>query len=433
VTSTPIPLRRELLISFAVLFAAALMIAVLGLLLLLPLLPLLESPGQATAYVVVLLVADLAILFWFGHRLLSERFVQPTEGLTAAVGRIAAGEYGHRAAGAESLELIALEAGVNAMADRLIQDQQDLARNIESLDRTNAELVEARNQIIQSARLASVGTLAAGIAHEVGNPLGAIIAYVDVARARAASAEQTELLDSIRAEALRIDQIVRSLLDYARPRLDESVAHPPRAVMERVRELLEAQGKLDDVGHEWHLDEHVPEVVMVPHRLEQVLVNLLLNAVEALAGRPGGRVVVSLTGDTGDVTRLPFRREGDVSGINYMHRRRVSRDEGGKGVDPLFTAARVAVITVEDNGPGIPDEDRSKVFDAFFTTKEPGKGTGLGLSICARLVEGMGGRIHLDRGPEGGARFTIRLPGATLLPEQADRLITEAAALRGAS
>jgi two-component system NtrC family sensor kinase len=430
---TPIPLRRELLISFAVLFAAALMIAVLGLLLLLPLLPLLTSPGQVTGYVVALLVADLAVLFWFGHRLLSDRFVRPMEGLTAAVGRIAAGDYSHRAAGAESLELRALEVGVNHMADRLIQDQQVLARNIESLDHTNAELVEARNQVIQSARLASVGTLAAGIAHEVGNPLGAILAYVDVARARAPSGEQAELLESIRDEARRIDRIVRSLLDYARPRLEESVAEAPRRVIERVRELLEAQGKLDEVGHEWHLDDDVPDVVMVPHRLEQVMVNLLLNAVDALAGRADGRIVVSLNADTGDVARLPFRREGDPSGINYMHRRRVSRDEGGKGVDPLFTAARVAVVTVEDNGAGIPEEDRSKVFDPFFTTKEPGKGTGLGLSICARLVEGMGGRIHLDRGAEGGARFTVRLPGATIMPAQADRLIAEAAVLRGAS
>jgi two-component system, NtrC family, sensor kinase len=199
-----------------------------------------------------------------------------------------------------------------------------------------------------------------------------------------------------------------------------------------VRELLAAQGRLDDVRHEWHLEEDAPDVVMVPHRLEQVLVNLLLNAVDALAGRPDPLIVVSLAGDTGDVTRLPFRREGDPNGINYMHRRRVSKDEGGKGVDPLFTAERVAVITVEDNGPGIPDENRIKVFDPFFTTKEPGKGTGLGLSICARLVEGMGGRIHLDRGMEGGARFTIRLPGATLQPDQADRLIAEASATRGA-
>ena len=139
--------------------------------------------------------------------------------------------------------------------------------------------------------------------------------------------------------------------------------------------------------------------------------NLLLNAVDALDGRPEARIVVTLATDTGEVSRLPIRREGDPRGINYMHRRRVSRDGGGIGVDPLFTAARVVVITVDDNGPGIPEEDLEKVFDPFFTTKEPGKGTGLGLAICGRLVESMGGRIRAGRSPDGGARFTIRLPG----------------------
>jgi signal transduction histidine kinase len=94
-----------------------------------------------------------------------------------------------------------------------------------------------------------------------------------------------------------------------------------------------------------------------------------------------------------------------------MHRRRVSRDDGGWGVDPLFTARHVVVIEVSDSGPGIPEDARERIFDPFYTTKEPGQGTGLGLSICARLVEGMGGRITADNRSGGGASFVIRLPG----------------------
>jgi len=109
--------------------------------------------------------------------------------------------------------------------------------------------------------------------------------------------------------------------------------------------------------------------------------------------------------------RLPPRREDDPPGINYLHRRRRVRDEAG--VDPVARAQRLTVIEVSDNGPGIADADLEHVFDPFFTTKEPGKGTGLGLSICARLVEGMGGRIDAGASPEGGARFVIRLPGIT--------------------
>ena len=103
---------------------------------------------------------------------------------------------------------------MNAMADRLIADQEILLANVASLEETNRELIEARNQVIQAARLASVGTLAAGIAHEVGNPMGAIIAFADVAKARIEKGRgDTELLDAIRGEAGRIDHIVLGILD----------------------------------------------------------------------------------------------------------------------------------------------------------------------------------------------------------------------------
>ena len=115
-------LRRELLLSFAVLFVAAVLVAVLCVLLLLPLLPMLSSPGQAALLVSFLVLADLGVLFWFGHQLLSARFVRPMEALTVDVRRIADGEYEHRAEGAEALELRALEASVNAMADRVLHD-----------------------------------------------------------------------------------------------------------------------------------------------------------------------------------------------------------------------------------------------------------------------------------------------------------------------
>lgn len=407
---TPTPLWRELLLAFGVLFAGAVLLASLGLAVLVPML---ASPTQGFLFLVVLLVADLAILFVFGGAVLRRTLVAPLRRLADDARRIASGEYRHRVAASDHLELDQLAGSVNAMADRLIADQALLAENVASLDRTNEELVVARDQVVHAARLASVGTLAAGIAHEVGNPLGAIMAYVDVAKARLArEGGNTELLDSIRDEARRIDRIVRGLLDYARPREAEAAPVPPGQVLAKVRELLENQGKLDGVAAEWRTLDDVPDVVMEPHRLEQVLVNLVLNALDALDGTEGPSIAVTLSTEEGGVSRLPRRRADDPPGINYMHRRRVSKDAGGKGIDPVFTARRVVVIEVEDNGPGIPEEHLDTVFDPFFTTKEPGKGTGLGLSICARLVEGMGGRIHASTGPEGGACFTIRLPGA---------------------
>ena len=120
-------------------------------------------------------------------------------------------------------------------------------------------------------------------------------------------------------------------------------------------------------------------------------------------------MVVRLHCEVGGSRRLRPRREDDPPGINYMHRRRLSDEE--HRVDQMSMTARVTIIEVSDNGPGIRPEHLEHIFDPFFTTKEPGKGTGLGLSICARLVEGMGGHIEVGPPQEGGARFVIRLPG----------------------
>ncbi len=361
------------------------------------------------ALIIALTLVDLAILVVFAAWINLDAVSMPMEQLSSDVNRIADGDYLHRVGETHQAELREIRDGVNRLADRLISDQQLLAENVQSLEETNRELLIARDELVRSARLASVGTLAAGIAHEVGNPLGAIMAFADVARARAEKeGGDTEILRSIRSEAKRIDRIVRGLLEYARP--PEDVAGPSSAqeVLERVRGLLESQGRLDDVEHVWEFSDGPPLTVLEPHRLEQVLVNLLLNALHALVPVEERRIVVRLFEERGPVSQLPLRREGDPPGINYMHRRRIAQADGE--VAFVASAEVLTVIEVSDNGPGIPEEHLEHLFDPFFTTKEPGEGTGLGLSICARLVEGMGGRIDAHNGSDAGAVFAIRLP-----------------------
>ena len=136
----------------------------------------------------------------------------------------------------------AIERAVSLLEERTVADRQRLADNIESLERTNRELRAARDQVIRAARLASVGTLAAGIAHEVGNPLAAIMGFVDVARKRAErDGHDPELLDAIRGEAVRIDLIVRGLLDYSRPAADGAEVRSAAEIIEKVRVPLEIQ------------------------------------------------------------------------------------------------------------------------------------------------------------------------------------------------
>jgi two-component system, NtrC family, sensor kinase len=407
----PTHLRRELLIAFGILFAGGVLVATVGLALILPAA---ESPKVVAFYIVTLVLAELAVVFVFGSLTLGRTLLKPMDRLVDDATTIASGAFEHRIRPVPSRELQAVADSVNAMAERLIHDQRALAENVRSLDETNRALVEARAQVVRAARLASTGTLAAGIAHELGNPLGALMAYVDVARLRAdAEGSDATLLDSVREEALRIDRIIRSLLDFARSREGKTEPQAVWPVVERVRDLLEAQGRLDDVECRWECQDPVSPVLLDAQRLEQVLVNLLLNALDAVDEREDGMIRVSLREEPGPAASLPRRRKGDPPGVNYAHRRRmaVAGKEGSAAA--LAAVERVVVLTVEDNGPGVPQELLEEVFDPFFTTKEPGKGTGLGLALSAQLVEGMGGEILAGNRQEGGAVFTLRLPEAT--------------------
>ncbi len=408
--ASPTPLRRELLASLGVIFVGATLFLAVSLM---TVLPLMRSTGGTLAFILTIVVADLVAFLAFGGWMLKKGLIKPVEALVDGVTRITDGDYRYRVELPEGLELRSITEGVNVMADRLIAEQQALADNVESLDDTNRQLVEARNEVIQAARLASVGTLAAGIAHEVGNPLAAIIAYVDViVRRLEAAGDDPELLLSIRSEAQRIDGIVRGLLDFARPKPEEVGPIHVGEVIGTVRELLENQGKLSKVEHGWQIDEECPPVLVAEQHLEQVLVNLLLNALDALDERPGGAIKVAVWSEDGPAAHFPRRREDDPPSINYMHRRRVAHDSEVEVLGTLETARRIVVITVSDNGPGLPESSTDHVFDPFFTTKEPGRGTGLGLFISARLVGGMGGKIEVENQPGAGARFMVRLPEA---------------------
>ena len=412
--SSPTPLRRELLASLGILFGGVTLLLGIALSLVLPLF---RSPSEATAFILVIVAMDLVIVLTFGGWALKKNLLEPVDKMARGVKQIADGDYRHRLELPNGLELRSITESVNAMADRLIAGQEVLAENVRSLDETNVMLVEARNEVIQAARLASVGTLAAGIAHEVGNPLTAIIGYADVALRRIEVGHgDPELLESIRSEAQRIDGIVRGLLDFARPQPDEIAPVRVQEVVEGVRELLENQGRLGQIEHSWTLDEECPPVLMDPRHLEQVLVNLLLNASDAVEDVDEPKIEVAVWSEEGPAAN-PLRRRGDdPPGVNYMHRRRVARAFAVEALGTLETAHKVVVVAVSDNGPGLPSADETHVFDPFFTTKEPGKGTGLGLFISARLVSGMGGRIDLENTP-GGARFEVRLPEATTVKE----------------
>jgi signal transduction histidine kinase len=270
------------------------------------------------------------------------------------------------------------------MAAALGEERARLAEKVTELERANGALVDARETLLRAERLATLGRLAAGVAHEVGNPLGAISGYVELARDRIARMdavgaggaagegqvslrqEADDFVARAGAEAARIDRLVRDLLDLARPAEPAAGAIDLAAPLEAALRLARVQPRFRSVRVDVALPPALQPVVADERRLAQVFLNLLLNAADATGG--AGQVRVTAAADAGTVT-----------------------------------------VTVADDGPGIPAADLPRVFEPFFSTKAGGQGTGLGLAISQGIVESFGGELRAGNGASGGAVLTVSL------------------------
>ncbi|HXF94508.1 MAG TPA: ATP-binding protein [Gemmatimonadales bacterium] len=378
-------LRTELLFNLAFLAAAALLLGV-GTILLVGVLAPELGPDRLFPVVLLIVLLDVAIFIVFGSYLVRRHVLRPLQRLMAVADAVAAGDLAARAPEAETRDFSVLGERLNRMTDHLL---------------------DAQGHLVRAEKLASVGRLAAGIAHEVGNPLGAIGTYVEVLRRRGSDPEVT---DGITREVDRIDRIVRSLLDYSRPHDEALQPVDPVAVAQGAFDLLRGQGALKRVRARLDLDERVPRILGRAHALEQALVNLVLNAVDAA---PGGDVVVGVRRWAYEPGRAPPRRASDPRWTLFPRGDSAAARRPGR---PDFPAGSPGVLLfVADSGPGVAPEDREKVFEPFYTTKDPGRGTGLGLAIVERAVFEMGGLVWVDRAREGGAAFKVffpALPGA---------------------
>jgi len=324
--------------------------------------------GSGSLFVLYVAVTGLLILL-LTYVALTFLIVRPLQAVTSASGRVADGrteiEVPARGAG----EVRALARSFNAMAGQVRADREQLEARLAELEATTAELAQAEDQVLRSARLASVGRLAAGIAHEIGNPLTAVVGLVELARDDDMDpAERDELLERTIREAERIQRIIRDLLDFARPAPEDEEGVALAAVVDDAVRLVAPQQDTSRIRIERRVAE-VPPVRGSADRLKQVVLNLLLNAIDAVDGE--GEVVVELE-----------EREGAV------------------------------VLAVSDDGPGIAPEVRDQLFEPFVTTKAVGRGTGLGLAVCHTIVERLGGRLSASDAEGGGARFEMLLPAA---------------------
>jgi two-component system, NtrC family, sensor kinase len=315
-------------------------------------------------------------LLVFAYIALTRLIVKPLDAISAAARRVALGARALEVPRAGPAELVGLGASLSEMTGKLRADEQRMRDQIEELERRAEALRQAQDRLVRSERLASVGRLAAGLAHEIGNPIAALLGLEDILlQGGLDPGEQHDFLVRIRKETERIHRVLRDLLDFARPAsVPLGHADKPGDVTEAIDDvlaLIKPQRSFRDVHIAVDIPPMLPTVTLGRERIMQVLLNLLLNAADA----------------TEQKGRISLRAE---------------RIDG-----------RVRLI-VEDDGTGIDPAVAPRLFEPFVTTKEVGEGTGLGLAVCRGLVESVDGSINLDENFRAGARFVVELPVAAV-------------------
>jgi signal transduction histidine kinase len=306
-----------------------------------------------------------------GFVLVRRRLILPIQEITATTERIAGGAFGHTSELKAARELGDLAGALNVLSVSLAGYRARTRAQVSDLEQANQELRAAQEELIRAARLASVGALAAGIAHEVGNPLAAVVGYVELlADGVGDEGLEKDLLARTQKEVGRIHGIIRELLDYARPKPGRRVERSPQEVLQDALDTVLPLPGFREIELRAEAAPELPLVVEEEGRLHQVLLNLLLNARDALDG-PG-----------------------------EVRLQAVLQEDG---------LLRFSCI---DSGPGFSEQVLDQVFEPFVSTKAAGKGTGLGLATCQRIVELGGGQIQALNRPEGGAELRFTWPAA---------------------
>lgn len=265
-------------------------------------------------------------------------------------------------------------AGVfNQMTKNLEQSRSDLQQTVETLKNT-------QQQLIQSEKLSAVGEFVAGVAHELNNPLAAVMGFSEILKNTDGDQQNRRHLDMIYKSAQRCQKIVQSLLSFARRQTPERKPVSVNKLIDDVLEIVAYQLRTSNIEVIPQLDSHPPVVLADAHQLQQVLINIINNARQAIEARqPEGWIKITTTA-TGSTLR----------------------------------------ISIQDNGPGISEANLKKIFDPFFTTKEVGKGTGLGLSLCYGIIHEHGGLIKATSRLGEGTIFTIELPAMPMTGDTTD-------------
>jgi two-component system NtrC family sensor kinase len=321
--------------------------------------------------IVFAVIAFLIISITIGisiNRLVS----RPVKELAQATKKVAEGDLGHTIPSKSDDEIGELASAFNHMIlDLKVADEKlvDWGKTLEQkVKQRTEELRKTQNQLIQSEKVASLGKLAAGVAHEINSPLTGILTYSSLLhKAKKDEDPEKEDLEVIVNETNRCKKIVKGLLDFARQTEPQKALADVNEVIEKSLDLISHQANLLNIKIEKDISPHLPKIMIDAGQIQQVSINILLNAIEAMP--EGGSLSIS------------------------------------SGIEEEMIAIRFT-----DSGIGIPEENLSKVFDPFFTTKKIGKGTGLGLSVSYGIIDKHQGKLEVESRVGKGTTFIAKLP-----------------------
>jgi two-component system NtrC family sensor kinase len=352
----------------------------------------LDTSERGDVVAVLGIASALAVVIFLAVTLLVNRLVyQPLGDLEAGAKLVSAGAREHMIPVRRHDEIGHLAESFNRMTLALKDSEHDLAQWAHTLEakveEKTAELRVAEAKTVQAEKLASVGLLAAGIAHEINNPLTGVLTFAHLVRAKLPEGSaEAEDMDIIIRETKRCAGIIRRLLDFAREKKPEITRGDLNTVVRETVQFVEHQAGFQNIAFEVELDRELPTISMDPNQLKQVIMNLVVNARDAMGER--GRLTV-------------FSRRSPTL---------VSPGTGRRAVPAVE-------LTFTDTGCGIPPENLPKIFDPFFTSKDPGKGVGLGLSVGYSIIKAHGGTIEVTSEVGRGTTFRIVLPVDGVPPE----------------
>ncbi|MCF8131025.1 MAG: HAMP domain-containing protein, partial [Deltaproteobacteria bacterium] len=332
---------------------------------------------SSEAVILAYIGMNALILVLFGIYLLSRTVVRPINRLVAVTEKFSGDIPILQEDKSLNNEIGRLSQSLSRMLRQLDANEKKLKENISSLEEANQEIKRAQDEMVKSEKMASMGRLATGVAHEIGNPLGIILGYIELLqRGDLTGPERKDFLHRMESEITRIHRIIRGLLDFSRPSASAQQDANAHEILDEVITVITPQPLFEKIHISRLLDAKAVSVKVGADLLKQVFLNIIINAADAMSDK---RACL----------------EGEMAAVLTIE----SYNENG-----------FLIMRFRDTGCGINRDDINRIFDPFFTTKAPGKGTGLGLSICYRILDQAGGRIRAESEPERGTTFSLEIP-----------------------